>query len=127
MAMYLGSNKVEMGQISSSGGSSDFSTAEVTIIATPYSSFGLYEPQNDNFPYGYKGIFFNNEQQQFVSNSPYTEVNESTTYTLYYLGDSYECYPSNHYESSTGDVTYNSNTGVLTITGDCTITGSILD
>ncbi len=30
MAMYLGSNKVEIGQ-SSGGGSSDFSTAEVTI------------------------------------------------------------------------------------------------
>ena len=37
MAMYLGSNKVEIGQ-SSGGGSSDFSTAKVTFTST----FGEY-------------------------------------------------------------------------------------
>lgn len=33
MAMYLGSNKVEIG-VNGGGGSSDFSTAEVTIVDT---------------------------------------------------------------------------------------------
>ena len=34
MAMYLGSNKVEIGATSGSGGSSDFSTATVTFSTT---------------------------------------------------------------------------------------------
>lgn len=49
MAMYLGSNKVEIGQ-SSGGGSSDFSTAEVTFTSSgdSYSVMG-YEV-SDNSP-----------------------------------------------------------------------------
>ena len=41
MAMYLGSNKVEIGT-SSGGGSSDFSTAEVTVVNTHGSGLSLY-------------------------------------------------------------------------------------
>lgn len=108
------------------GSGSGLNVAEVTLVGTHGSSFGLYqEYDNDAFPYGYGGIFvYNNE---FITTPEAEEIEGSTTYTLYYMGDSCVVEPSNTYESSTGNVIYNPNDNTLTITGDCTIIGYIGD
>ena len=104
------------------GGSSDFSTAEVTLVATEGSSFSLYEGSQGVAPYGFKGFFLYNDQV-IAGYAPIAEEGTPITFKLYYIGDSFVCQPDNQYTSSTGAVTYDSETGLLTITGDCTISG----
>lgn len=109
------------------GGSSDFSTAEVTLIGQGGSSFGLYQEEYVSEPYGYTGIFAKSEKLTPDPIAHPLVEPDGTTYTLYYIGDSYICYPQNVYISSTGDVAYDEETGLLTITGDCSITGMVDD
>ena len=118
-------NALEQAVASGGGGSSDFSTAEVTISGYNGSAFALEVIYEETFPFGYKGVFLYNNNQ--FSRDCFTEDETPITWTLYYIGDSFVCYPGNTYVSSTGDVVYDENNNTLTITGDCTITGWISD
>lgn len=108
------------------GGGGVFKSANVTIIPSPGtgSDFGIYDPGYSEKPWGFHCCFI--QDGQIVGGCPNT-VPEETTFTLYYTGNSAEVYPSTRYESSTGAVTWNPETNILTITGDCTITGYIDD
>jgi hypothetical protein len=103
----------------SGGGGGDFNTAEVTIaVADGYSSFGLNCYSGDEG--GYVGIF--GEDDEFY-NYCYVESDTSPkTFKLLYGGDSVDVLAFTIVTSVTGDVTYD-DTGKVTISGDCTITG----
>lgn len=105
--------------ISPGGGGGGFSTAEVTLaVADGYSLFGLTCYTGDEG--GSIGIFV--ADGEFFD---YIHVENDTspkTFKLYYVGDSVSFVSYTIVTSATGDVTYD-DTGRVTISGDCTITG----
>lgn len=106
------------------GGGGDFSKAEVTLIPSRSGyQFGLYDEGYYDEPWGFHCSYISNGQ--IVSGFPSINVEEETTFTIYYVGESLPLLVSGIYVSSTGDVTYNSENNTLTITGDCSITGYI--
>ena len=105
------------------GGSNDFTTAEVTIVPTGGSFFNLDLDTNEY--YGYDAVFYSARGFEHFASPTKDESNLplTTTFTLYFTGNSIEVTPYNVVESCEGNASYDSETGKITITGNCTITG----
>lgn len=116
MAMYLGSNKVEIGA-SSGGGSSDFSTAEVTVINNTGHNNGLAIPT----------ICEANELGEgspaMILNTMVCPSGETTRRVCLYKGLAYcsGVFPPASSITTSGNITIDENDNV-NITSDCTIT-----
>ena len=104
MAMYLGSNKVELGQ--SGGGSSDFSTAQVTFDNSAGAQFLLPITYNDGAE---------------ANSAPLVEGVSGIQTAILYKGMAVGLILDEGVTvTTTGDAEYDD--GALLITGDCTIT-----
>lgn len=105
MAMYLGSNKVEIGTSSGGSGSSDFSTAEVTVSS----------------PIPFDVPIYISCVNRYDGSGTASAIGESGIYdVILYKGVAYGAFDTASSVSITGSAEYDD--GDLTITGDCTIT-----
>lgn len=105
--MYLGSNKVELGQNASGGGSSDFSTAQVTVVSNDEYVDDLY-------------LAAIADDSIWIWNSP-----SVGTYTVPLFNGSYNTFYNSSSFAQRCSVDGNATMdefGNITITGDCTIT-----
>ena len=103
------------------GGGGDYKTANVTIIGDNGGekwSFELDAITDDSG--NYSCVF---EDNGYFSLRLFTNDGDPVTTKIIYQGDSAVVSPYNHFVSATGDAVYDSETGYITITGDCTITG----
>ena len=100
-------------------GGGDLSTAEVTlVVADGHSSFGLNCDSGDGG--GYIGNFLTDGE--FFEYSYVGSDTSPKTFKLVYVGDSINVTAYSVVTSATGAVTYE-DSGIVTISGDCTITG----
>ena len=100
------------------GGGGDFNVANVTVRTGEDQFFSVEvtkEWGND-----YMSIW--ETENGFNVSAMLIEGGENI-FKLWYHGDSVNVSPYNVVESVTGDAVYDSGTGLITITGDCTITG----
>ena len=113
MAMYLGSNKVEIGTTSSGGGSSDFSTAEVTVA----------NGVNATFTWGMPIAISDTEEGYYTAQSDmYIEGNSTSSFTaILFKGQCYLYAPQGNTLTISGDIEDDGNNYYI-ITGSCTIT-----
>lgn len=104
------------------GGGGDYNTAFVTVAEPEgeyHYSFSVELYANDFS--AYPGIFVTDNGFESMASKGMLE--SQTTFKLIYLGDSCVVYPYNTVTGVSGDAVYDSDTGAVTITGDCTITG----
>ena len=116
----LGTSLITQGlaiQIGSGGGGGDYNVANVTVVGDG-GSFSLESYTNDAGMY--PCIFQTDDGFNY---SAYADDGVPATYKLVYTGESAVVYPYNVVKGVTGDVVYDSDTGSLTITGDCTVSG----
>lgn len=105
------------------GGGGDYKIANVTIVCnTEGYAFDLYVEKEDS---DYTGIF--DTGNGAFNYMVYVDYGASVTVKLLYSGDSVLLSPYNVVQSVTGDAVYDSDTGLITVTGDCTITGYMDD
>lgn len=106
----IGSVKVN-GQEYGGGGSSDFSTAEVTVV------------NSTAMPLGIEIINIDGEENKLVSGQI---VNRNTTKSvnavLYDGSQYYDVYEISGTITVSGNAEYDAENSIITITGDCTIT-----
>ena len=101
----------------------DYKIANVTIVCnTEGYAFDLYVEKEDS---DYTGIF--DTGNGAFNYMVYVDYGASVTVKLLYSGDSVLLSPYNVVQSVTGDAVYDSDTGLITVTGDCTITGYMDD
>lgn len=105
-------------EIEGGGGGGDFKSCSVTAVATNGTSFDLRTVLSDDEKN--TGMFVDEE-----GFSPYLGAPEggSTTKTLMYIGNSTELQAYIIVTNVEGDAEYDSDTDIITIWGDCTITG----
>lgn len=101
------------------GGGGDFNVANVTV-RTGEDQFFAVEAIKDEGGNDYTSIW---ESEDGFNVSAMRSEGGETIFKLWYHGDSVDVAPYNVVESVTGDAVYDSGTGLITITGDCTITG----
>ena len=99
------------------GGGGDYPKFNVTVTGDG-GTFYLYPSTNDD---GYTCVFL--ADSAFNINGVETPNGESVTYSLLSFGDSATLIPGNIIKSVSGDAVYDSDTGYITVTGDCTISG----
>ena len=111
MAMYLGSNKVEIGTSSGGSGSSDFSTAQVTVVNN--NEYGL------NMPAVYNAGELSPEAPAFLYTA---SMGYQGVFTIaLYKGAALVEIPFGDDVAIEGNIT-DMGDGFYFITGDCTIT-----
>lgn len=110
--------------IGGGGGSSDFKTLTMTVIGDG-GSFNVY-PLVDSEDGNLNLCTFANADGKFPS---YVGVgdDETATVTVVYTGDAALISPYNVVKSVTGSATYDSDTGLITATGDFTVNGYMND
>lgn len=105
------------------GGGGNFKTATVNIVPRSGGdgySFGLDVLSDELGNYSATFVYERDGGIDF-GRSPYSGEPMSTT--LIYAGDEAKVLPANVVDSVEGNATYDSETYVISITGDCTITG----
>lgn len=103
------------------GGGGDYPKFNVTLTGDG-GAFYLYPSTNDD---GYTCVFL--VDSAFNTNGVEAPSGESVTYSLLSFGDSAVLFPGNTIKSVSGDAVYDSDTGLITVTGDCTISGYMDD
>ena len=100
------------------GGGGNFNVANVTVRTGEDQYFSVDAGKEGGT--AYTAIW---ETEDGFNTSAMLNDGGENTFQLWYHGDSVKVYPYNVVESVTGDAVYDSDTGAVTITGDCTITG----
>ena len=112
-----------LGESGGGGGSSDFSTAQVTVTMAEneWESGGRVQFESkEEFDYHYMGMFLY-EDGTFYNETPTAYYNSPISATAVWVGDSVVVAPSQHIASVSGNAVIDE-TGVLVIiSGDCTI------
>ena len=100
------------------GGGGDFNVANVTVRTGEDQFFSIEASKEGGIDY--TAIW--KTDGGFNVSAMLNEGGEKI-FKLWYHGDSVNVSPYNVVESVTGDAVYDSGTGLITVTGDCTITG----
>ena len=103
-------------------GSSDFSTAQVTVTMAEneWESGGRVQFASDEeTDYRFRGMFLYNDGT-FYNDSQTAEPNNPTTTNAIWVGDNVEVVPNQHIASVSGNAVITED-GTIIISGDCTI------
>lgn len=102
------------------GGGGDYKTANVTVTCSDasYGIFSIEAVQDDHHNY----TSFFDVGDAFYYNA-IADYGTPLAAKILYVGDSVIVRPYNNVANVTGDAVYDSETGYITITGDCAISG----